>query len=203
MKTSINALINDTTLANEMFEFTDVHAARSSLNRRMDMQIPKIRFLVKENLIDGDKCYLTFTNIAPETGGTYDDTVIHTLPTRGNPSKQLGRWSFQTWGHVVGGTSYFITVNEDGTETKHDYQDWKALKNELKTNEELRALVRATFNPNYVEPVVEEVVAEEKPEKVVKVKATKATTTKAPAVKKSRKKPEVKVETVNEDDVIV
>ena len=205
MKNSINALIADTTLANDMFEFTDVHAARSSLNRRMDMQIPKIKFLVKENLIDGDNCYITFTNIAPATGGTYDDTVIHTMPKRGAPSKQLGRFSFQTWGHIIGGTSYFITCNEDGTETKYDFQDWKELKNLLKTDEDLRALVRTHFNPNYVAPVIEEAIVEVAPEKPVKApratKAKTAATTKAPA-KRTKKTAEVKAPTVNPEDVI-
>lgn len=185
MKNSIKAVLADTTIVNqESFDFVQWHAAASSLKRRMEMQIPKIKFLEKENLIDSENTYMFFRNNKAPANGTYDDTRIMTMAENEHDEVYLGGICFQTWGSIEGGTAYFFTRDEtkpiDESITRYVFADWKEMKRELKENEELRATFRATFYPNYVEP---EIVAEETEEKpVAKAKST------------TKRKPKVKVE---------
>jgi hypothetical protein len=218
MKNSIASVLNDVTLVNqETFEFVHWVAAASSLKRRMDMQIPKLKFLEKENLIDSENMYMFFRNNKAPQGGTYDDTRLTTIAENPNDEEYKGGICFQTWGSIEGGTAYFFTYDDtkavDEKVTKYTFDDWKEMKKQLKDDEELRTMFRSHFNPNYIEPEIEEVV--EKPVKATKTAKPKKEKVKVESpiyasesdddipAKRTRKKAAVKEEIVNEEDVIV
>lgn len=186
MKTSINALLSNTAILNaeSNFGFNDWNSAEKTLERRMSVLIPKLKFLVDAGIIDGDNNYAFFKNCNAHSGskGTYDDVRIMTLPENENEtSVYLGGFCFQTWGFVEGGNAHFFTIHDDATNDDDavkcvDFIDWADMKKSLKNDAELLTLVRAHFNKNYVEPVIEvkeKIVKAEKPkiEKATKVKA--------------------------------
>lgn len=178
MKLSINALLNDTSVLNaeNNFGFTAWVAHTKTLERRMSVLIPKIKFLVDSNIINGDENYVTFNNVSAVSGkGTYDDIRITTLTADEKYEEYLGGMSFQTWGFAEGGNAHLFLVDEleENKEDRLKFQsfaDWKEMKNELRDNALLIADVRGHFNKNYVEEVVEVKV-----EKVKEVKAKKST----------------------------
>ena len=160
---SIASLIANPSLASVNFEFYDWFAVESSLERRFKAILPKVKFLVKEGLVDGIDNYLWCKNNAVDFGGTYDDVRISTIEADVNDSKYLGGFCFQTWGCVEGGNAFLFFLDDTITKgermVKLDYANWAEMKNALKTDETLRAKIRSIFNPNYVEPSVE--IAEE------------------------------------------
>lgn len=185
MKLSINALIADTSVLNaeNQFGFDKVTAHTKTLERRMSVLIPKLKFLVDSNIVNGDENYVTFNNVGAISGkGTYDDVRIITLTADEKYEEYLGGFSFQTWGFAEGGNAHLFLVDEL-EENKEDrlkflsFADWKEMKNELRNNAELIAQVRGHFNKNYVEEIVE--VKEEKIVEKVAKKATKKSTKKA------------------------
>lgn len=192
MKISINALLADVTVLNAKsnFGFHDWASHEKTLDRRMSVLIPKLKFLIDAQIIDGDANYVFFKNCQAHSGkaGSYDDVRIMTLPANDKDSSvYLGGFCFQTWGFVEGGNAHVFMIddtakNDDDVVKCIDFDDWKAMKNALKNDAELIATLRQQFNPNYVEPVVEvkEKIVTEKPVKATtkKVAAKKSTTTK-------------------------
>lgn len=148
---SISSLVANPSLASTNFEFYDWNAVDSSLERRFNAILPKVKFLVKEGLIDGDANYLWNMNVALFEGGTYDEAHISNRSAL-NTGKYLGCFCFQTWGFIEGGTAFFTIIdksksNEAEQEVKFEYENWKEMKNSLKNDEEIREIVRQHFNP--------------------------------------------------------
>lgn len=148
---SISSLVANPSLASTNFEFYDWNAVDSSLERRFNAILPKVKFLVKEGLIDGDANYLWNMNVALFEGGTYDEAHISNRSAL-NTGKYLGCFCFQTWGFIEGGQAFFTIIdksksNEAEQEVKYEYENWKEMKNSLKNDEEIRAIVRQHFNP--------------------------------------------------------
>ena len=162
---SISSLVANPSLACQTnFEFYDWFAVNSSLERRFKAILPKVKFLVKEGLIDGDANYLWCKNNAVLFGGTYDDVRISTIATDESESQFLGGFCFQTWDMIEGGNAFFWTIDyakkgEDGI-TKYQYLNWADMKAALKSDEALRDAVRATFNKASLEVEEVEVIDE-------------------------------------------
>ena len=160
---TISALIANPSLASTNFEFYDWFAVDSSLGRRFKAILPKVKFLVKEGLVDGEANYLWCKNNAVFGGGTYDDVRFSTIEANVNDSEYLGGFCFQTWGCVEGGNAFVFFIDNSITEgdrmVKIDFDNWGEMKAALKSDNLLRDKIRSIFNRNYVEPEVE-VVAE-------------------------------------------
>lgn len=194
---TIASLIANPSLASTNFEFYDWFAVDSSLSRRFNAILPKVKFLVKEGLVDGVANYLWCKNNAAFGGGTYDDVRFSTIEADVKDSKYLGGFCFQTWGCIEGGNAFIFFIDETITEgekmVKLDFDNWSEMKKALKEDEELRTKIRSIFNAAYVEPVVE-VKEEVKEVAVVKEKVVKAKSTKA-KTKTAKAKVEEVVET--------
>lgn len=192
MKLSINALIADTSVltAENNFGFTAWVSHEKTLERRMSVLIPKLKFLVDAAIINGDENYVSFNNVSSITGkGSYDDVRITKIAADEANEEYLGGFSFQTWGFAEGGNAHLFLVNEAEANTENhikftSFADWKEMKNALRDDKNLIDEVRNQFNKNFVEPVIEVV---EKPVKVKKVAAVK----KPKATKKEKTSTEV------------
>ena len=148
MKISLNDLIANPSLFNEdnFYGFYDWFANQSTLKRRMQLMMPKIKFLVKEGLVNGDTNYVWFKNNCPMSGGTYDDARISTLDESQN---FLGGFCFDNYGSHNEGGAHFWTLPAYADPIMYYYDGWSVMKAALKHDEELRSLVRETFNPEF------------------------------------------------------
>ena len=163
MKTlSIAQIIASPSLINATFNFDEVNANKATLSRRFDMMMAKIKFLTKQSLIDTEKLTVVFNNVVGTTKGTFDEMSVL------KDEKEIGGFCFQNGGFVEGGESYFWTTNNDSSRNVTFFANCNEMKNDLKNDIELQESIRATFNPDYVEPVIEEKPAKVKKEKVVK-----------------------------------
>ena len=70
---SINQLIHGGVRQLRYSGFYDWFCKDSSLRRRAESFIPKLKFLIKEGVIDGDNMYVWFKNNCPIGGQLYDD----------------------------------------------------------------------------------------------------------------------------------
>lgn len=160
MKTlSIAQIIAAPTSINATFNFDEVNANKATLSRRFDMMMAKIKFLTKQSLIDTENMTVVFNNVTGTIKGTFDEMSVL------KDEKEIGGFCFQNGGFVEGGESYMWTTNNDSSRNVTFFTNCNAMKNDLKNDIELQDKIRATFNPDYVAPVIEE-----KPAKVAKVK---------------------------------
>ena len=160
MKTlSIAQIIAAPTSINATFNFDEVNAHRKTLSRRFDMMMTKIKFLTKQSLIDTENMTVVFNNVEGTIKGTFDEMSVL------KDEKEIGGFCFQNGGFVEGGESYMWTTNNDSSHNVTFFTNCNVMKNDLKNDIELQDKIRATFNPDYVAPVIEE-----KPAKVAKVK---------------------------------
>jgi hypothetical protein len=160
---NIAAIIaNPSIVDQKTFNFEEINANKATLSRRFDMMMAKIKFLVKQNLIDTENLSTVFNNVTGTIKGTFDEMDVI------KDDKIIGGFCFQNGGFVEGGESYFWTTNKDETRNVTFFTNCNEMKKQLKENAEMIELIRATFNPDYVEPVVEEKPAKVKKEKTVK-----------------------------------
>ena len=160
MKTlSIAQIIAAPSSINATFNFDEVNANKATLSRRFDMMMAKIKFLTKQSLIDTENMTVVFNNVKGTIKGTFDEMSVL------KDEKEIGGFCFQNGGFVEGGESYMWTTNNDSSRNVTFFANCNEMKNDLKNDIELQDKIRATFNPDYVAPVIEE-----KPAKVAKVK---------------------------------
>lgn len=160
MKTlSIAQIIAAPSKINATFNFDEVNANKATLSRRFDMMMAKIKFLTKQSLIDTENMTVVFNNVNGTIKGTFDEMNVL------KDEKLIGGFCFQNGGFVEGGESYMWTQNDDDSRNVTFFTNCNEMKNQLKIDIELQDKIRATFNPDYVAPVIEE-----KPAKVAKVK---------------------------------
>lgn len=194
---TINAIIADLTITAEAdYNFVEVNS-KASFERRALMIVPKLKSLVKNDLINGDLT-VTFHNVnASSQKGTYDECQI--LDNDGN---FVGGINFQTWGLEETGSAYFWVNDKENDERNVTYFDkWSIMKKELK-DPEVAQTFRDIFHKDYVAPVIEEetkeveAISDTIDEDGIPVKRTH---NRKKIATKSKKKVE---EIVNEDDVI-
>jgi len=135
---SIRELINKPELIEEdrCNFFYDWFCNDKSLKNRALAFLPKLKFLVKEEIIDPDKMYVWFKNNCPVNGTLYDDMRFSTLEGK----------------HFIGGlcprtghtaikdkcTFWSLTTYENGSIIEKDFIDWTSAKTEIKTKPELK-----------------------------------------------------------------
>ena len=120
--------------------FCDWVANDDSLKSRATKMIPKLKFLVKEGLINGDTHYVTFENYDNGALASFDEVRIH----RKEDGFLMGGFRPQYSRTSESGNSSIWSVLDPDTE--RSYESWTSLKNDLKTNKELRSFISRTFN---------------------------------------------------------
>jgi hypothetical protein len=150
---SITQVIENPELLNHdnCWSFYDWFCKDSSLERRAKSMIPKLKFLVKMGIIDGDKLYVEFKNNCPCSGTTYDDMRFSAIkdskfvggvtprsghapdvffgPHRSNPKYDEYIKSFENKCDIWGFDNECTIM--------HKTTNWSTLKNELKEDTQL------------------------------------------------------------------
>lgn len=198
---TINAIIADLNVTAEAdYNFVEMNS-KASFERRALMIVPKLKSLVKNDLINGD-LIVTFHNVnASSQKGTYDECQF--LDNNGN---FVGGINFQTWGLEDTGSAYFWVNDKENDERIVTYFDkWSTMKKEMK-DPEVAQTFRDIFHKDYVAPVIEEETKEveaisETPDATKNddnVPAKRTHNRKKIATKTTKKEEVI----VNEDDVI-
>ena len=77
---SINQVLsNPEELKDSYYNFYDWFCKDESLKNRFYSFLPKLKFLVSENIVNGDTNYIWFKNNCPMNGSLYDDMRISTI----------------------------------------------------------------------------------------------------------------------------
>lgn len=141
-RVSINEFLSNPIENSDCFSnFYDWFCSDRSLEKRMMAMVPKLKFLVKEGLLNGDTNYVWFKNNCPMDGSLYDDMRISTLDEN---QDFLGGFCPRT-GHHVEDKCSFWTISKDRGLKTYEFKDWSTFKKEVKTNEELRAILIKNF----------------------------------------------------------
>ena len=138
---SINELIKVGPRKENCFEFYDWFCQDQSLKNRAKKFIPKLKFLVKMGILDGDNLYVWFKNNCPLCGNLYDDMRFSTLDDDN---------------YFVGGIAprqgYYhnnkcnVWVREGGLE-EFEFDTWSDFKRKVKTDEEFRQMLVKAYSP--------------------------------------------------------
>lgn len=141
MKVSINKFLeNPVQNTDEYSNFYDWFCSEKKLEKRMLSLIPKIKFLVKEGLIDGEKNIVWFKNNCPLIGTLYDDFRISTLD--GN---FLGGFCPKSGHNKVENKCYFWFFDSNRNVITKEFKNWMTFKKEAKINQELRDELKSHF----------------------------------------------------------
>ena len=125
---SINEILEDSNLLEKenCYGFNDWFCSTTSLPGKSKVLMSKVKFLVKQGIIDGDKCYVWFRNNCPCVGSLYDDIRFSTIKDH----------------HYLGG----ISPSSGHKYDKGECCVWSFVK-EIETEEDrLRSFCQETFN---------------------------------------------------------
>ena len=124
----------------DYFNFYDWFCSDNSLEKRAKSLVSKLKFLVKEGLVNPDTNRVWFKNNCPCNGSLYDDLRI----TRISDDKFLGGFCPSS-GHnsIKGQMSFWILVPEYRT---YEFENWSSFKNQVKNDEKLRTTISSVFN---------------------------------------------------------
>jgi len=138
---SINEVIKNPELLNhdDCWSFYDWFCNTDSLERRAKAVIPKLKWLVKHGIINGDKNYVWLKNNCPMNGSLYDDIRISTLDDK---EDFLGGFCPRS-GRETDLKAYCWILNDY---ENFEFQNWTELKSEILKNEELRNKLIKQFN---------------------------------------------------------
>lgn len=138
---SINEFLeNPVENSDKFFNFYDWFCKDSTLEKRMLSLVPKLKFLVKEGIIDGESNYVWFKNNCPCDGSVYDDIRISTLDKE---NTFLGGFCPKT-GHNNIEEKCSVWWFKEGELVTKNFKNWNTFKKEVKTNPEFKAeLVKA------------------------------------------------------------
>lgn len=114
--------------------FYDWFCNKDSLENKMLKLVPKLKFFVKEGLVDIDENYVWFKNNCPMEGNLYDDVRFSSLaadgiinggfcPKTGHKNKDN---KFSVWGWI------------DGEFCEIELPSWSDFKNKIKTDPEFK-----------------------------------------------------------------
>jgi len=142
MKVSINELINNPELIDEdsCNFFYDWFCKDSSLSRRAHAFIPKLKFLIKEEIIDGDKNCVWFKNNYPMKGTLYDDMRISNIET----DEYLGGFCPRT-GHKNVDNKCSVWILRPNYYS-YDFKDWTEFKKLVKNDEVFKKELQKVFS---------------------------------------------------------
>jgi len=139
MKISINKFLeNPVENSDNCFNFYDWFCKDSTLEKRMLALVPKLKFLVKEGIINGDTNYVWFKNNCPVNGSLYDDIRISNL------DKDFLGGFCPTSGHNIKDKCAVWTLK--GEFKEYNFKNWSAFKKEIKSNTDLRNILINNFS---------------------------------------------------------
>ncbi len=145
MKTSeisINDFLKDPeTNHDRCYNFFDWFCSDKSLKGRMMKMVPKLRWLVKEGIIDGDTIYVWFKNNCPMNGSLYDDMRFSTQDENndfmGGICPRTGHYNIDLECKV-----WYFTKDDF---VEHNFTNWSTFKKEMKNNQELKQKIILGF----------------------------------------------------------
>lgn len=137
MNESINKFLKSPLFySDEHFNFYDWSCKDSALKNRMMKMVPKLKFLIKEGIIDGDKVYAWFKNNSPMVGSTYDDIRFSTVDEDdtfvGGVCPKSGHK------YEIHKCSVWYFSGKDRKLVQKHFKDWGSFKKEIKINSELK-----------------------------------------------------------------
>jgi len=139
MKISINKFLeNPVENSDECFNFYDWFCNDKTLEKRMKALVPKLKFLVKEGIINGDTNYAWFKNNCPLIGSLYDDIRISRLD-----DDFLGGFCPRSGHNVEDKCTVWVLKDEY---KEYNFKDWSTFKKEVKTNVKFRKILINNFN---------------------------------------------------------
>ena len=130
---SINEVITNPEDLNydSCWSFYDWFCKEQTLERRAKSFISKLKFLVKEGIIDGDKVYVWFKNNCPLYGNLYDDMRFCTMDKEetylGGISPRLGYTECEK-------RCLIWTFGENGNLKNYEFVNWAEAKKAIKNN---------------------------------------------------------------------
>ena len=129
---TINQVIENPELLNhdKCWSFYDWFCKESSLERHAKSFIPKLKFLVKEGILDGDKVYVWFKNSCPMCGTLYNDMRFSVIDKDGS-GDFLGGICPKT-GHDNEDMACEIWWFIDGELKSELFKNWAVLKRAMK-----------------------------------------------------------------------
>lgn len=142
---SINEVIENPELLNHdgCWSFYDWFCVTETLERRARSFIPKLKFLVKEGIINGDTTYVWFKNNCPLIGSVYDDMRFSLLDEDnsylGGVCPSLGYTN--TKGEAT------VWTLKNGLE-EHEFNNWSELKKSIKQDKDFKDELTSKFKGN-------------------------------------------------------
>lgn len=130
-------IVNSTNYSN----FYDWFCSPKSLKKRMLTLVPKLNFLVKEGIINGDTHYVLFKNNCPCEGSLYDDIRISRLD---NEEFKGGFCPASGYKNDIMKCNVWFFDNNKKLITK-EFKNWSSFKKKIKTNQELRDELKKHF----------------------------------------------------------
>ena len=134
-KYSINEVIANPDLLTKdnCFGFYDWFCQDKSLKNKSKSLLTKVKFLVKQGLIDGDTHYVWFKNNCPCVGSLYDDFRISRIE-----DDEYICGCMPSSGHDIekGICNFWTLLPEFDDSLKFD--SWKSFKNKIKSDGDLR-----------------------------------------------------------------
>ena len=140
-KFSINEFLENPELnSDEFFGFYDWFCSDESLLNRMKTFIPKLKFLISEGILDGNKLYVWFKNNCPVNGSLYDDMRISALD---EDETFIGGFCPKS-GHtnIKSKASVWILLPEF---KEFEFKNWNELKMKIKNNVEFKEMLTRHF----------------------------------------------------------
>ena len=137
---TIKEVLEDFSKLDEYYNFYDWFCSEKALEKRAKSLLAKLKFLVNEGLINSETNYVWFKNNCPMNGRLYDDFRISS-----KDGEFLGGFCPRS-GHKAledESCSFWIIKPEY---KEYRFKDWSTFRQEVKTNENLRYMIKYTFN---------------------------------------------------------
>lgn len=148
---SINEVLKNRSLLSEnYYGFYDWFCKESSLENKSDKLLTKLKFLVEQGIIDGDKNYVWFKNNCPCMGTLYDDIRISTISDNtfiGGIAPSLG-FTAQKGECNVWSLVYNDEEAKENEIAERSFKSWSEFKEAIKTDPEVKKLMIKFFSYN-------------------------------------------------------
>ena len=148
------------------FNFYDWFCSDSSLLSKAKQHASKLKFLVGQGVLNGDKCYAWFKNNCPGCGNLYDDIRISIMPNECSDDNDfLGGFCPKSGHHSAElKAEVWLLHNTDPKNTLricsdaemelvqshrmkyYKFPTWADMKKEIKENEEFRKELKEHFD---------------------------------------------------------
>ena len=137
---SIREVLEDNSKLDNYFGFYDWFCSDAVLEKRAKALLAKLKFLVKEKLVNPDTNYVWFKNNCPMNGSLYDDLRISTLDEN---EDFLGGFCPRIGHKFVDDKCSFWVLKPEFTE--YTFKDWSTFKKRVKTDDKLRNKIKEAF----------------------------------------------------------